>query len=309
LLSQKDAPLLPAAEMSVRKSVVRKYILLLVAVAILGLLGLYSVGNILTGSELHSVGSPPSDLNVDEVSIVVPDRQNISGWFVTGNPDMGGILLLHSVRSDRREMVGRARFLNKAGYSVLLIDMQGHGESSGKNITFGFRESFGVRSSLAYLQKQVGKHKVGVLGVSLGGAASLLGESPVEANAVIFEAVYSSIEKAVINRISIRLGSLGQYLAPLLTWQIEPRLGISLKELSPVESVHKLTSPVLFIAGTLDRHTLRDESMMLYEQANEPKKLWFIDGASHENFHIFAKKDYEMRVLEFFEMYLRGVNS
>ena len=270
----------------------------------LGLLGLYSIGSILTAPQLHTVGAPPDDISVRHVSIVAAGGKQIFGWFVAGNPEKGGILLLHGVRSDRREMIGRARFLNEAGYSVLLIDMQGHGESAGKNITFGFRESFGVHSSLAYLKKHIGKHKVGVLGVSLGGAASLLGESPLEADAVILEAVYSSIVQAVINRLSVRVGSLGKCLAPLLIWQIEPRLGISLGELSPVNAIHKLSSPVLFIAGTDDQHTLPDEALKLYEQANKPKELWYIAGASHVNFHKFAKKEYEMRVLEFFKMYL-----
>lgn len=206
-------------------------------------------------------------------------------------------------------MVGRAKFLLKAGYSVLLIDMQGHGETSGENITFGFRESYDAHEALGFLRAKVKGRKVGVIGVSLGGAASLLGESPVNADAVVLEAVYSSIENAVKNRISIRLGKVGAYLAPLLTWQIEPRLGIPLEALSPLKAVERLKAPVMMIAGTEDRHTLREESRRLFEHAPEPKQLWLIEGAQHQNFHLYAKAEYEKQVLAFFRVYLQGSNA
>jgi len=51
------------------------------------------------------------------------------------------VLLLHGVRADRREMLGRARFLNRLGYGILLIDLPAHGESPDDHITFGAREA------------------------------------------------------------------------------------------------------------------------------------------------------------------------
>ena len=58
--------------------------------------------------------------------------------------------------------------------------------------------------------------KVVSIGSSLGGAASLLGEKPIEVNAYILETVYPSIEAAVQNRSNMRAGKIGEYFAPLL---------------------------------------------------------------------------------------------
>jgi predicted alpha/beta hydrolase len=96
--------------------------------------------------------------------------------------------------------------------------MQGHGETTGKYITFGYRESRDVHAALSYLKSRLPGKPIGVIGVSLGGAATLLGKEPIQTDAVILEAVYSSIERAIENRLAIRLGEFGRFLAPLLLW-------------------------------------------------------------------------------------------
>ncbi len=283
---------------------VRKLLYLLLFLFVLGVAGILRVGGSLAAPQMHSVGEPPNFLSPEVVAIQGAEGTQIAGWFAAGEDGKPGILLLHGVRSDRREMVGRAGFLLEAGYSVLLIDMQAHGETPGRNITFGFRESYDVHAAMSFLKARVNGRKVGVIGVSLGGAASLLGESPVEADAVILEAVYSSIENAVKNRITLQLGSVGQYVTPLLTWQIQPRLGIALEALSPLSAIGRLNAPVMIIAGAEDQLTQREESRRLFEEAGEPKQLWLIQGAKHQNLHAFAGEEYEKRVLQFFLRHL-----
>ena len=287
----------------------RNLFYLLLLLFVLGVAGIFLVGSSLAAPRMHSVGEPPNFLSAQAVSITGAKGTRIAGWFSAGEDGKPGILLLHSVRSDRREMIGRAKFLLEAGYSVLLIDMQAHGETPGHNITFGFRESADVHAAVGFLKTRVSGGKVGVIGVSLGGAASLLGESPVEADALILEAVYSSIENAVKNRISVRLGSVGQYLAPFLTWQIEPRLGIPLEALSPLGAIGRLNAPVMIIAGMEDNRTQKEESRRLFEEAREPKQLWLIQGAKHQNFHSFAGEEYEERVLQFLRRHLEDSNT
>ena len=285
------------------RKLVRKILLVISLLFVLFTIGLYATAGYLVAPRLYSIGAPPSDLPIQQVDIPYAGAKYVSGWFA-GKPDMPGILLLHSVRSDRREMLGRARFLFEAGFSVLLIDLQGHGESSGEYITFGVREAQGVRAATQYLREKTNNQKIGVIGMSLGGAATLLGEAPIIVDAVVLEAVYSDIKKAVQNRLAIRFGKIGEILEPLLTWQIEPRLGIPLEKLSPVNAIVELKVPVMIIGGSDDRHTLLEESELLFKQASEPKRFWTVEGAAHQNFHSYAPKEYEERVLGFFEQYL-----
>ncbi len=262
------------------------------------------VGAKLVAPGMHNVGAPPDMLSAQTIQIPRPDAEPIAGWFVVGKPEVGGMLLLHSVRSNRREMVERAQFINSAGYSVLLIDMQGHGETPGTHITFGYRESRDVRDAIRYLRERAPESPIGILGVSLGGAAALLGEEPLDVDALILEAVYSNIEKATANRLEIRLGKFGRYLAPLLLWQIEPRLGISLQSMSPVTAIGRLDVPVLIVAGENDRRTTLSDSRELFAHAPEPKSLWVVPGARHENFHRFSAAEYERKILAFLQTYM-----
>ncbi len=282
----------------------RRVLFVTVALISLGFVAAAVVAGALSAPCPRAVGEPPIDLGVEVVSIVRNEQPPIAGWFIQGRRNMAGVLLLHSVRSDRRQMIGRAYFLRDAGYSLLLIDMQAHGETPGANITFGYIESRDVHDAVAYLRSRVPGRPVGLIGVSLGGAAALLGDGPISADAVVLEAVYSSIERAVENRLAIRFGSLGKYLAPLLISQIEPRLGFSTEMLSPLSAISQLKSPVLIIAGDADRHTLLSESRDLFMRASDPKSLWIVQGAEHENLHQFSKMEYEQRVLGFFHRYL-----
>jgi fermentation-respiration switch protein FrsA (DUF1100 family) len=217
-------------------------------------------------------------------------------------------LLLHPLRGNRDAMVTRARFLYRAGYTVLLVDLPAHGESGGDRITFGARESDGARAALSYLRRAASGERVGVLGASLGGASLLLGTGEPVANgaeAVVLEAVYPTIGEAVADRLRIRLGALGPALASLLTVQLRPQIGVGAGELRPIDRVRQLRVPLLVVAGEADRHTTLAESERLFAAAPGPKALWVVPGAPHGDLYASAPAEYERRILAFFGAYLR----
>jgi fermentation-respiration switch protein FrsA (DUF1100 family) len=196
-------------------------------------------------------------------------------------------------------MVGRAQFLRNAGYSVILFDAQAHGESPGDHITFGYLEARDAQAAVAFAHAQFPVEKLGYLGVSQGGAAALLGTSPLPVQALVLEAVYPSLREAVVDRIAIRLGPVAPVFAPLLLLQVGPRLGVAPEAIAPIEGIRHIRAPLLLLAGDKDRHTPLEESRRLFDAAPEPKTLWVIPGAAHQNFHRFMSGEYERRVLEF----------
>ena len=269
-----------------------------------GFFAIYIIGGILVSPKQAMVGQPPIGLPIEVVQISKTEDSWVSSWFVKGEPHKAGVLLLHGVGSDRREMLERAKFLHAAGYSSLLIDMQAHGETDGEFISFGFKESLDARVALDYLRQRVASKKVGVIGSSMGGAAALLGGRPLNPDALVLEGVYASLDQAIENRIAIRLGSASKALSPLLSLQYELRLGIPLESVAPLIAIKELHSPVFILSGSKDRHALPSEAQALYDAAHQPKSLWFIEGAAHQDLHRYDKAQYEQEILNFFSNYL-----
>ena len=154
-----------------------------------------------------SVGLAPAALAAETTTFPSASGSVIHAWFSEGRPRGGAVLLLHGVGADRRVMLDRARFLHAAGYTVLVPDFQAHGESPGRHITFGALESLDAAAALAYLRARAPGERVGVVGVSMGGAAALVGPSgPLAVDALVLESVYPTIRDATRDRLRAWIG-------------------------------------------------------------------------------------------------------
>lgn len=284
----------------------KRLALLLAALALVaGALSVYWVGGQLAAPAPREVGALPDDLPGRALKVISPAAGVLKGWLVPGRRAGGAVLLLHGLRASRLDMLGRARFLHAQGYTVMLFDSRAHGESGGQRITFGYLESLDARALLGTLRQAAPGERIGVIGVSLGGAAVLLGPQPLGVSALVLEAVYPTLEEAIDNRLAIRLGALGPPLAPLLTVQIRPRLGFGVEDLRPIDSVDRVGAPLLVIAGTEDRHTTVAQSRRLFARAQAPRAMWEVAGAGHVDYHRAAPTDYEARVGGFLARHLR----
>jgi fermentation-respiration switch protein FrsA (DUF1100 family) len=279
-------------------------LLALLGLALLACAVAYAAASIASAPAGASIGPPPADLPIEPLTFASASGSRLSGWFIPGQPRGGAVLLMHGVRANRLEMLGRARFLHRHGITVLLFDFQAHGESPGRSITFGYLEAMDARAAFEVLRMRAPGERTGVIGLSLGGAAAILAE--LHADAMVLEAVYADFARAVENRLALWLGSPGRHLAPALTWQVKPRLGFDPKVLRPAERIAELRAPLLLVAGDADRHATLDEARLLYARARDPKELWIIAGARHVDFHRYAPEPYERRILEFLGPRLRG---
>lgn len=276
-----------------------KILAVLIACAMAGFAGAFYAGSVSSAPAPSTVGSPPPDLPVEAVSFESGSGSRLSGWFLRGQPHRGGVVLMHGIRANRLEMLGRARMLHGNGFSVLLFDFQAHGESPGQYLTFGFFELRDARAAFDFLRQRLPGERVGIVGMSLGGAAAILSERPLEADAMVLEAVFGSFDEALDNRLAMQFGFLGPWLSPFLKYQVKPRLGFDPDILRPAETIAKVHAPLLLIAGDADQHASLGEMKRIYATANEPKELWIVAGARHVDFHRFVPEEYQRRVLGF----------
>ena len=281
---------------------------LLAAVALAGG-AVYVAGAMLVASAHRKVPPPPSDLRAQSVILSSSSGAQLAAWLVTPDAPVGAVVVLHGVRANRADMVSRVELLSRAGYIVLAPDLQGHGESTGAQITFGYLESRDAESCLGYLRNRFPALPIGGVGVSLGGAAFALAGSRSQAQALVLEAVYPTTEEAAENRLEMRIGPAAHFLTPLLLLQLRPRLGIGAEDLRPIQSIQALRCPVLVMSGTADRHTTQAQTEALYAAANAPKELWLVPGAAHVDLLRYDRAGYSAHVLGFFGQHLARGNA
>jgi alpha-beta hydrolase superfamily lysophospholipase len=227
------------------------------------------------------------------------EGRRLAATALPGRPGGGAVLLLHGRGGSRQSMLGRARLLQDEGVAVLMLDHSGHGDSEGGRHGFGYRERLGVQAAWSWMQTQWPTERLGVVAVSLGGAALLQADLSPRPAAVVLEMVYPTIEEAAGNRLRMRVGALGELLLPVFMWQLPLWTGNDAEAQRPIEQIASLGSPLLLLAGSDDRHTTLAESRRLFDAAREPKQLWVVQGAAHEDLEAHDPAGYRSRVLGF----------
>jgi uncharacterized protein len=171
------------------------------------------------------------------IALTSDSAATIRGWHVHATPSNGVVVLLHGIGGSRLSILERSRKLRDSGYLTVLVDLRAHGESAGAEITVGYLERHDVIAAVAFAREQHPNESIGVLGVSLGGA------SPLDIDALVIESVYPDIDRAVRNRVTQQLGPLAAIPSALLIVQLEPRLGVSRKQLRPIDCLSESTAP------------------------------------------------------------------
>mgnify|MGYP002831275727 CR=1 FL=1 len=264
--------------------------------------GSWVLGGQMIQTHHRPVGPAPSDLPAEAVTMsgVWGD---LSGWRIGDVDGRSCVLLLHGIGGDRRDMLSRGRMLYEAGYGVLALDQQGHGESDGAAVAFGARARWDAVTGVTALRGW-GCSRVGVLGVSMGGAAALLAGEELDADAVIVEQVYATLEEAADARLTQNVGVAGPLLRRLLLLQLGPRLGLAATDVRPIEHIDAIHAPILVMAGERDWRAPPEAAQRLAEAATSPTELWIVPEAGHESLHHRQGAAYEERVLRFLGKWL-----
>jgi pimeloyl-ACP methyl ester carboxylesterase len=252
----------------------------------------------------HAGRVPPAEAPARDLRIRTSDGLTLAATYWPGRrPDSPAILLLHGVKASRASTARTAAWLSGLGYAALTIDFRGHGESDMAERSFGLREASDARSAFEWLKRRQGGARVAVIGNSLGGAAALLGPSgPLPADALVLQAVYPDIRRAIRNRIADRLGAApARLLEPLLSFQSKPRFGVPPGRLSPLEALKRYRGPVLIIGGQEDSYTPPEETRALFAAAPGRKSLWLVPGRDHAAIGELSDETYRGRVGSFLQ--------
>jgi alpha-beta hydrolase superfamily lysophospholipase len=236
---------------------------------------------------------------VEDVAVKTDDGILLRGWYVAAAGERTAIVLLHGRGGTRLSMLDRARFLREAGYGCLLYDARAHGESGGDRCGLGALETADLRAMLACL-RQRGVERIGCQGFSQGAATILLTAPDLDGvRGVVVESSFATLRLEIDHAFRRRIGLPGWLAGLLYVPFTERRLGVAVDDVRPIDHIAQLGCPVMVIGGTLDRSAYAVDTRALYEAAHQPKELWLVEGAEHEDFYRFAPREYEARVLAF----------
>jgi dipeptidyl aminopeptidase/acylaminoacyl peptidase len=238
---------------------------------------------------------------LQDISLTTGDGLQLAGWYSPG-PQPQAVILVHGINANRMAVLPEASILAEAGYHLLLLDLRGHGQSQGDQLTYGYREAWDVLAAVDYLAGQPGIEQIGALGTSFGGAAVARAAAlDPRLQAVVIESSYSSLPDAVDDAFD-NLSLLPRWpFGPLLIDLAERQVGVSIRQVDSARDLATLSPrAVMIIHGVADGMFPPRHAQKMFDAAGEPKELWLIDGQGHGNPAIEHEAEFRARVLAFF---------
>jgi dipeptidyl aminopeptidase/acylaminoacyl peptidase len=247
----------------------------------------------------------------EEVSF--PSRETgvtITAWWVpAATQEAPAVILVHGrgkCRGDP-EVLLPAGMLHRAGFAVLLIDLRNHG---GSTVTdgrqwFGVREYPDVLGAWDWLRSvpEVPAEGIGLYGVSLGGASSLIamGEEPRVA-ATWEDSSFASVRLDMDDGLAARGLPLVLDVGTLALVQL--RNGVDLATRSPVADAAKLDGrPIAIVHGDADQTAPVIDAGRIADAvraAGGSVDPWIVAGARHVRASFIEPAEYERRLVAFF---------
>lgn len=238
---------------------------------------------------------------VVEVWLQVREGVQLRAWYST--PYNGVVIIsLGGLEGALGDNLPPVQFLVEQGYGALQIDSRACARPA-QPVTLGGREAEEVAAALDYLHGRKEVRRVGIIGYSMGGAAALRAAAMYpDIAAVVAEGGFYNLGEDIIEADSEEpiFKRIFLYTIAGMFWL---QSGENPWEISPIEALPEISPrPVFLIYGEYEVFSGRAQAQ--FEAAKEPRSLWVVPGSGHGQNYQLAGKQYEQRVLEFFDQAL-----
>ncbi len=181
----------------------------------------------------------------------------------------------------------------RAGIAAIRFDFRGCGESFGNFADAGLEDlAADAAAALDFADSYPRFSRIGLLGLSLGGAVAMLACShgAVEALALWAPLSFPSLLAERLPARDLQPGQPGYDVGGIV---VGPRFAESLRQAEPVEVARRFHGPVLVVHGTHDTVIPAAHSKRLAEALGGRCELELIDGADHT----FARADWQSQAI------------
>jgi len=196
-----------------------------------------------------------------------------------------------------------ARLLLVHGYSVLLFDLRGHGESGGTRYTLGIEEPRDILAAidLAASRAEIDRSRVAVIGESLGGGSALMTvRADPSIGPVVTDSAFADAD-TVVGEAATQYTNLPGWFNPGMVLMARVFLGLDLTQVSPARVVASQPGRAfLFIHCADDQGVLVHHAYDLKAASANPRtELWIVPGCGHVKAFATHPDEWAQHVLTF----------
>lgn len=203
-----------------------------------------------------------------------------------GNPPpRGTVVLLHGYGLDHETLLPWALHLAERGWHCVLVDLRGHGRSTGRTISFGIAESADLSALLSSRDAQSPLPRpIVAFGMSYGGSLALrwAGQDPRIASVVAI-APYARLAEAAEGIRSDFASWVPAWIVRTGVRRLPAWLGVAPSELDPLESIRTRPVRALLVAGGADRVAPPSSVDVLHRFTAPGSSLLTVLDAGHED--------------------------
>jgi uncharacterized protein len=230
----------------------------------------------------------------------------LAGWLIYNPGADRALILVHGKDGSRsNELDGRfpklAADLERHGFTVLMIDLRGHGQSDAARFSFGPDEGRDVEGAADYLEAHGFRAgNIGVLGVSLGAAAGIYATAAdPDIGALVEDSSYAAFDP-ILRRNWSGASHLPDWFLPgteLAGRWIEH---YDVRTVSPADQIGRIAPrPVLIVHGQVDGLIPVRDAYDL-QAAYPAAEIWILPQAVHAGAYEARPEAYVDRVSDFF---------
>lgn len=244
----------------------------------------------------------------EDVWLTAPDGARLLGRvLVPEHPNGRTMLLCHGARSSG---IGEYRFmapyLYKNGYTLVIPDHRGCGESDGKYMGYGTHESKDTFLWLRYAKERFPENSIFLLGISMGAATVLMMSNHLEDAAVkgvIADCPYTSAWDEFSYQMHTSFHLPDFPILHICDLYCRALCGYAFKAASPLESVKCAKKPILFIHGSADDFVPTFMQDILFDACPTEKEKLTVEGAVHARSYYTNPMLYNQTLLTFMDTY------
>jgi uncharacterized protein len=227
----------------------------------------------------------PWEFGIPHTTVRIPlDGGEIDAWFLAQDDrSRPVIIVLSGHNGNKSELLGVSSALFRDGFSCVLFDYRGTGQSTGNVITLGHNETDDARAVLDRTVEEFPGAPIGIIGYSMGGSVAInLASRDDRIGAVVadsaFATQYSVLAHHVHRFTRLRPEPILATAAPMFRRKHQK----GYDDFAPADVVHQISPrPLLIIHPGDDIMVPMSEAMQLWENAREPKELWIVEGVGH----------------------------